>query len=77
MQPTSEKCSYLEELGCKEKSLTENRFCFNQNQDTEGQHYFCNILLTNLGSILHNRKQYRFSRRSFNNVLVDTDKINL
>jgi len=33
MQPTSEKCSYFEELGCKEDSLKENRFCFNQNQD--------------------------------------------
>ena len=30
----SEKCSYLEELSCKENSLKDNRFCFNQNQDT-------------------------------------------
>jgi len=35
MQPTSEKCSYLEELSCKEDSLKENWFCFNQNQDIE------------------------------------------
>jgi len=34
MQPASEKRSYLEELRCKEDSLKENRFCFNQNQDT-------------------------------------------
>jgi len=34
MQPTSEKCSYLEQLSCKEDSLKENRFRFNQNQDT-------------------------------------------
>jgi len=34
MQPASEKCSYLEELSCKEDSLKANRFCFNQNQDT-------------------------------------------
>ena len=33
MQPASEKCSYLEELSCKEYSREENRFCFNQNQD--------------------------------------------
>jgi len=33
MQPASEKCSYLEELRCKEDSLKENQFCFNQNQD--------------------------------------------
>jgi len=33
MQPTSEKCSYLEELSCKEYSLKENQSCFNQNQD--------------------------------------------
>jgi len=32
MQPTPEKCNYLEELSCKEDSLTENWFCFNQNQ---------------------------------------------
>jgi len=30
MQPASEECSYLEELSCKEKSLKDNRFCFNQ-----------------------------------------------
>jgi len=34
MQPASEKCSYLEELSCKEDSLKENLSCFNQNQDT-------------------------------------------
>jgi len=28
MQATSEKCSYLEELSCKEDSLKENQFCF-------------------------------------------------
>jgi len=28
------KCSYLEELRCKEKPLNENLFFFNQNQDT-------------------------------------------
>jgi len=33
MQPASEKCGYLEELSCKEDSLKDNRFCFNQNQD--------------------------------------------
>jgi len=33
MQPASEKCSYLEEFSCKEDSLKENQFCFNQNQD--------------------------------------------
>jgi len=33
MQPASEKCSYLEELSCKEKSCKESQFCFNQNQD--------------------------------------------
>jgi len=33
MQPASEKCNYLEELRCKEDSLKENRFSFNQNQD--------------------------------------------
>jgi len=33
MQPNSEKCSYWEELSCKEGSLKENQFCFNQNQD--------------------------------------------
>jgi len=33
MQPASEKCSYSEELNCKENSLKENRFCFIQNQD--------------------------------------------
>jgi len=39
MQPASEKCSYLEELGCKEDSLKENQFYFNQNQDSgEGNH---------------------------------------
>jgi len=32
MQPTSEKCSYVE-LSCKEDSLKENWFCFKQNQD--------------------------------------------
>jgi len=44
MQPTSEKCSYLEELSCKEKALKENRFCFNQNQDKyhPGLSYFFN-----------------------------------
>jgi len=34
MQPTSEKCCYLEELSWKEISLKENWFCFNQNQNT-------------------------------------------
>jgi len=34
MQPTSEKCCYLEELSCKVK---ENWFCFNQNLDTSLQ----------------------------------------
>jgi len=34
MQPASEKCSYVEELSCKEDSLKENQFCFNQNQDS-------------------------------------------
>jgi len=33
MQPASEKCSYLDELICKEDSVEENRFCFNQNED--------------------------------------------
>jgi len=33
MQPTSEKHSYLEELSFKKKSLEENWFWFNQNQD--------------------------------------------
>jgi len=33
MQPASEKCSYLEELSCKEGSLKEIWFCFNQNWD--------------------------------------------
>jgi len=33
MQPASEKCSYLEEISCKEDSLKEYWFCFNQNQD--------------------------------------------
>jgi len=33
MEPASEKCSYLEELSCKEDSLEENRFRFNQKQD--------------------------------------------
>jgi len=36
MQPVSEKCGYVEELGCKEDSLKENRFCLNQNQDNLG-----------------------------------------
>jgi len=34
MQPASEKCSFLEELSCKEDSVKENQFCFNQNQDS-------------------------------------------
>jgi len=33
MQPTSEKCSFLEEFSCKEDSLIKNWFCFNQNQN--------------------------------------------
>jgi len=33
MQPASEKCCHLEEFGCKEDSLKEDQFCFNQNQD--------------------------------------------
>jgi len=33
-QPSSEKCSYLEELSCKENSVKDNWVCFNQNQDT-------------------------------------------
>jgi len=33
MQSISEKCSYLEELSCKEDFLKDNWFCFNQNQD--------------------------------------------
>jgi len=33
MQPTSEKCSYLGELSCKEDSLKENWSCFSQNQN--------------------------------------------
>jgi len=33
MQQTSEKCSFLEELICKEDSLKENQFHFKQNQD--------------------------------------------
>jgi len=32
-QSASEKCSYLEELSCKEGSLKENWFYFHQNQD--------------------------------------------
>jgi len=39
MQPTSEQCSHLEELSCKEDSVKENPFCFNQNQD-KGIHEF-------------------------------------
>jgi len=34
MQPASEKCCFLEEFSCKEDSLKENFFCFNQNQDS-------------------------------------------
>jgi len=33
MQSASDKCSDLGELRCKEDSLKENQFCFNQNQD--------------------------------------------
>jgi len=33
MQPASEKCSYLEQLSCREGSLKGNQFCFNQNQN--------------------------------------------
>jgi len=40
MQPASENCSYLEELSCKEYSLKENQFCFNQNQDNQLMHFF-------------------------------------
>jgi len=40
MQPASEKCSYLEELSCKEDSLKDNRFCFNQNQDNTLKFHF-------------------------------------
>ena len=33
MQPATEKWSYVEELSCKEDSLKQNMFCFNQDQD--------------------------------------------
>jgi len=36
VQPASAKCSYLEELRCKEDSLNQNWYCFNQNQDIKG-----------------------------------------
>lgn len=44
-------------------------------QLTERQDYFCNVLLTDLRSILHNRKQCQSSKRFFKKVLVDTGNI--
>jgi len=43
MQPASEKCSYLEELSCKKDSVKDNRFCFNQNQDTDLRQVLCSF----------------------------------
>jgi len=39
MQPVPEKCSYLEEIRCKEDSLEENWFCFSKNQGRDQDSY--------------------------------------
>jgi len=44
MQPASEKCSYLEEFSCKEDSLKDNNFCFDQNQASDTHAYLINII---------------------------------
>jgi len=38
MQPALGKHSYLEEISCKEKSLKENQFWFNPDQDISSVH---------------------------------------
>jgi len=48
MQPASEKCSFLEELSCKEDSLKENRFCFNQNWDKQQKHFSLQTITASL-----------------------------